>query len=131
MVPYTFAYAIILILLGIVLFGSAEERSPTALIPAFFGIAALIAAIIAAVKKDFRKHAMHVAALIALIGSAPLVMGLVRVFREDLAAGGMIITGVFSIGFLALCIRSFVQARKAAKTQSGKTAGTKDEEKQS
>ncbi|MCC5788933.1 MAG: hypothetical protein JJT75_04820 [Opitutales bacterium] len=131
MIPYTFAYAVILILLGVLLFGSSDERSMTALIPAFFGIAALVAGILAVAKPDFRKHAMHVAALVALIGSAPLIMGLVRVLRNDLATGGMIIMGIISIAFLVLCVRSFINARKAAKYQPKSEKGTDTEPKQS
>lgn len=122
MVPYTFAYAAILILLGVLLFGYADERSMTALLPVFFGVGALVAGILAVVKPDMRKHAMHLAALVALIGSAPLVMGIIRVLKNDLASGGMILMGIFSIAFLALCVRSFIQARKKASPEAaGKT----------
>ncbi|MCH8476127.1 MAG: hypothetical protein LAT55_12975 [Opitutales bacterium] len=129
MVPYTFAYAVILILLGVLLFGTSDDKSMTALIPTFFGIAALVAGILAVAKPDLRKHAMHIAAVVALIGSAPLIMGLVRVLKNDLATGGMILMGIISIAFLALCVRSFINARKAAKEQPQPPKGTEVETK--
>src|SRR5581483_1239793 len=47
----------------------AEHRSVTALIPAFFGLALVLLGLLA-FKEHLRKHVMHLAAMIGLIGLA-------------------------------------------------------------
>ena len=63
----TIIYAIALIILGIGGYVSTGMASITALIPTFFGIVVLILGILAK-KENIRKHVLHVAMLLALIG---------------------------------------------------------------
>lgn len=116
----TIGYGLILILLGLAAYFSSGGASVTALIPAFFGLPVLIAGLLAR-KENLLKHAMHAAAVLALLGFLGTVPGLVKVFT--LLGGGTVgrpsavivqaVMAVLSLIFLILCIRSFIQARKA------------------
>src|SRR5438034_230558 len=74
-------FGILLIVLGLGgFFGTGAEHG-TALIPAYFGTALLILGLLA-LKDSLRKHAMHVAAMVGLLG----VVG--ALFRRSRAAAG-------------------------------------------
>lgn len=94
----------------------ATPHSPTSLIPAGIGAILVLAGIASIVKPDARKHAMHAAAMASLLGS---IGGMIPVMLrnndpgEAAVVAGYLMT-VTSMTFLALCINSFVQARKAA-----------------
>jgi hypothetical protein len=70
MVRHTFSAAVLLILTGAVGYFASQTGSLTALIPVGFGAALLLTALIALKGPAFRKHAMHVAVVIGLIGFA-------------------------------------------------------------
>ena len=92
----------------------SESKSFTAFIPAGFGLLiALFGAI--AIKESARKHAMHGAALVGLLGLlGGFGMGVRKVLSEPgLAAYSQLFLGVVSLVFLIVCIRSFIAARKA------------------
>ena len=123
-------YGVILILLGVEgytntigLFNVTELHSPTALIPAGFGVALLLCGLLA-VKASIRMHVMHVAALVGLIGAigglgmaGPKLPALMR--GDDgikPAAVKMQITmGVICLAFLVMCVKSFINARRRRK----------------
>jgi peptide/nickel transport system permease protein len=116
-----FWFGILLILLGVVGYIASGAASITALIPAFLG-APVLAAGVLALNEARRKHAMHAAAALALLG----VLGTVRALTKlpALLSGGevarpaavvaQLVMLVLSAVFLALCIRSFIEARKKA-----------------
>ena len=92
-----------------------EGKSPTALIPAGFGAALFLCGAVVSSKPKWRKHVMHLAAAIGLIGAAGGFMPLMRSrFNFEMASA---VTGVLMIGicglFVILCVRSFVLARIA------------------
>src|SRR5688572_17450879 len=60
-------FGVLLSILGVVVYGLAEVKSITALIPTFFGIALILLGLLAR-KEAMRMHAMHVAALLGLFG---------------------------------------------------------------
>lgn len=114
----TIVYAVLLILLGVIGYAISGAVSFTALIPAFFGIVVLALGILA-VKGIGRKHVMHAASVlglvgfIATIGSAP---GLVTLASggEVERAGAVIsksIMSVLSLAYFIVCVLSFVIAR--------------------
>jgi FtsH-binding integral membrane protein len=118
-------FGTILVLLGVALGAYTyaalppERQSPTAFIPAIFGILLIICGVLARNDK-FRMHAMHVAALIGLVGC---VMPLWRAIGKlvsgadlNLAIGSQIAMGVICGLFVALCVRSFIAARRARKS---------------
>ena len=105
---------IILILWSVISYFISESKSFTAFIPAGFGLLIAISGLIG-IKEGARKHAMHVAALVGLLGIlGGFGMGLRKVFSEPgLAAYSQIFLGVVCLIFLITCIRSFIAARKA------------------
>ncbi len=122
--PYAIGTGLILIGLGAwgYLGASTDHPSPSTLIPAFFG-APLVLLGLLALKEHLRKHAMHAAATVGLLGVIGGVVGLIVVYnrtgslegRGAMASGGMILV---SAVFVALCVRSFIQARKARRSQA-------------
>ncbi len=112
----TLAFAGALVLLGLATWLGAGRTSVTAMIPSFFGIPLGLAGVIA-LRDEWRKHAMHVAAAIALIGAlgafsrALPALSLSEPIR--LATLSQLVMGTALLVYLALCIRSFIQARRA------------------
>jgi hypothetical protein len=99
-------------------FGAAHQ-SATALIPAYFGIALNIVGGLALLPK-FRMHAMHVAVVIALIGFCGAAGRLIAKPQAAGTVGGIsqIIMAVVTGIYVALCVRSFIAARRARQAQS-------------
>ena len=121
--PIAIGFGVTLTLLGIWAYAATDRASVTALIPAFFGLALVLLGRLAANDK-LRKHVMHAAALLGLVGvAAPLVM-LIRgiMTREDFAwdvrAIEQALMAVLCAAFLALCVKSFSDARRARKQAS-------------
>jgi hypothetical protein len=97
-------------------FAPPNQLSQTALIPAYMG-AALVLLGLLAFKASFLKHAMHLAAMIGLLGllaaGSRLIVALVRNGQID-GVGGASLSAMtlLSAVFVALCINSFIQARR-------------------
>jgi hypothetical protein len=102
-----------------------DRRSITALIPSFFGIAFVLLGLVA-FKEGMRKHAMHVASMLGLIG---FIFPTARAFpgwmtylqggaveRPEALAEQAIMAGICLV-FTALCVNSFIQARRARKRE--------------
>lgn len=106
--------------LGAGLFATAEGNAPTALIPSGFGVLLIICGVVAR-NESARKHAMHAAALLGLVGCAmPLVMIIRKWLRGEFdplsrAGGGQLAMSVLCGIFVVLCVKSFIDARKARK----------------
>jgi hypothetical protein len=111
-------FGVLLSLLGGGLYFFSETRSPTALIPSFFGIALIVAGIVASNEK-LRMHAMHFAALLGLVGFAfpayRVITGLIEGKEFGLAMGGQAAMSALCAVFLALCVKSFIDVRVARK----------------
>ncbi len=117
-------FGVLLSILGGVLFGLSdpEHRSVTALIPTFFGVPLILLGVVARQEK-LRMHAMHGAALLALIGlfvpAYRALRGLVNGTGFTLAISGQIIMALLCAAFLFLCIQSFIAARRARQVRQG------------
>lgn len=122
----------LLVLVGVVGYGTSEVQPPpvTALIPAFIGGALAVCGLLA-FKDNLRKHVMHLAAVIGLVGFVGGFMPLVR----QIAKGGdfdptkkSAIAGELTIlvcaVFVGMCVNSFIQAKKARKAKEAAEAGT-------
>ena len=99
-----------------------KGKSPTALIPAFFGFPLLIMGTIGLID-SMRKHAMHVAAAVALLGTVGGLANGVRslMSESDTAATKAtfsLILGALCLVFLVAAINSFRAARKSREMAS-------------
>jgi len=119
----TIVYGTILFLLGITGYFATGQQSETALIPSFFGLLIIIAGTLAQ-KESRRKHFMHLAAALALVGFLGSVRGLRGFFTliggGDVERPGAVISqtimAVLSLIFVLLCVKSFIDARKNKQT---------------
>ncbi|WP_437951947.1 hypothetical protein WME98_15210 [Sorangium sp. So ce296] len=114
----TIGYGALLTALGVG--GFAATRAPTALIPAGFGVVSIGLGVLARQEK-YRMHAMHASALVGVLGVVGSARGLSQL--PALLSGGDVerpaaviaqsLMAVLSAGYVALCVRSFVAARRA------------------
>jgi hypothetical protein len=120
MPKYALVFGSVLVLLGIGGFAGTGARSVTALIPAFAGVLFLILGIIAQKgSSQARRHAMHGAVILALLGFAGAGRGLVGL--AILLGGGNVQRPVAVVmqsamalvcaAFFGLGMRSFLSAR--------------------
>lgn len=120
MLKLTFIISLLLILLGLIAYfglATAEDRSVTALIPAFFGVSILFCGLVALKEGLIHRIAMHVVMLLALLGFlAPLgrliPTSIKNGFTLNAASGSMIIMAVLCLYLLASGFYSFVAARR-------------------
>ena len=113
----TTALGVVLIVLGLGGYVLTGAVSLTALIPAAFGVA-LVAAGVVARNERARKHAMHAAVLVALLGFLGSFRGLLQIgallegtAARPAAVASQSVMAVLTLGYLVLAIRSFIQAR--------------------
>src|SRR5688500_15726888 len=98
----------------------ADARSVTALIPAFIGLPLLALGLIAEAKPASRKHTMHAAAALGTLGFLGTIGGLVKAIQwmggtvpgRPAAVRVQAIMAVMCAIFVALCVRSFIAARR-------------------
>lgn len=122
MAKISIACGLVLIGLGLGGYFGTGMTSWTALIPAYFGIAiALLGAL--ALNDAYRMHAMHGAVLLGLIGFVAAGYRVVKVaiagnIELPVAFALQLAMSLICAVFVALCVRSFIQARKARKSAS-------------
>ncbi|HEY5792401.1 MAG TPA: hypothetical protein VIS74_03825 [Chthoniobacterales bacterium] len=114
-------FGALLDLLGAYGFVSTGGTHYTSLIPSAFGTLLILCGLLALALPSARKHFMHAAATVGLLGTlGGLGMGLPKL--SALLAGAaarpsavvlQILMGVISLVFVALCVRSFILARRA------------------
>lgn len=120
MAKISFLFGALLIALGGASYLASEPKAVTALIPSFFGVIMLILGWIASRSAAANKHAMHVAAVLNLLGAgAGLYRGIPNIIKymggdstawlKAISQGGM---GLLCLVFLVLCIRSFINVRR-------------------
>ncbi|MEO8376980.1 MAG: hypothetical protein ABI579_04855, partial [Candidatus Sumerlaeota bacterium] len=105
-------------------YGTGSEH-PTALIPTAIGIVFVVLGLLAR-KNNLRKHVMHAAAALALLTIIATFGGIIATARrfsgvemtpsQAHAAFAKAATCVLTICYLGLCIRSFIQVRRARKS---------------
>lgn len=111
---------LLLIIAGFLSYLLAGATSLTALIPACLGGLLALCGYIGQRHEGARRHAMHAAAVVALLGFLGTFSGVVSFFV--LLGGGFVLrpfavtmqalTAVLCAIFLLLAVRSFVQARR-------------------
>ncbi len=116
MASTTRTFGIVLILLGVASYVLTGRTSVTALIPAIFGAAFVILALVA--RSDAaRKHAMHAAVVLALLA----LLGTLGRLVPAIAGGNLtrpavlaqLAMSVLLIIYITLAVRSFKEARRA------------------
>jgi hypothetical protein len=123
----TLITAVLLIIVGIVGYAGQDPNpdtgkvSITAMIPAFIGAVIGVCGLLAFNDK-IRKHAMHLAAIVGLLGFFGGFMPLQRQYKltgnidptKPSATSGLLMVLICAI-FVGMCVNSFIQARKARK----------------
>ncbi|MDD5198289.1 MAG: hypothetical protein PHC88_00670 [Terrimicrobiaceae bacterium] len=119
-------FGLLLAALGAGSFAATGGTHPTALIPAAFGAVLVLCGIAGAVAPKLRMHVMHVAALAGLLGTAGgLGMSLPKLHAlltggpvaRPLAVWMQLAMGLICLVFLALCVKSFIDARSVRNFQ--------------
>jgi hypothetical protein len=118
----TIGFGAALVLIGLVGFFGTGSQSPTALIPAAFGFVLIALGMIARNEK-LRKHAMHGAAVIGLLGFFGSASGIIQVLamlqgetvERPEAAIARSIMAIVCLAFVALTVKSFINARAVKK----------------
>jgi hypothetical protein len=107
---------ILLVVVGLGSYYLTGRTSVTALIPAFFGVIFIVLALIARAETA-RKHAMHAAVALALVGFLGTVSRLGPAFSEGQvmrpAVMAQLITAALLVAYVALGVKSFIEARRA------------------
>ena len=110
----------LLIIIGIIGYGWGLYQgaaSPTALIPAVFGVILMFLGHAAAARENLRKHLMHAALLVALIGFIAAVFSVFRKGLPETVSSGFwaqVTMAIICLSFVVLGIRSFIDARRGA-----------------
>lgn len=121
MPPASIAFGVILIVLGAGFYVGTGSASMTALIPSFVGIVFVLLGVVG-LKEGLRKHAMHAAAALALVGFiGTAAMGFPKLVKHlsgteierPVAAIEQSVMSVLCLLFVILCVRSFIAARRA------------------
>ena len=114
---------ILLILVGIAGYAIGvvnDNASLTAMIPAAFGLLLLILGFVAKSRENLRKHLMHAAVLVGLLGfiipTARLVSGWSKLSVSP-AVLSQALMGLICLFFVILSIQSFVNARRNRTTE--------------
>ena len=117
--------AVCLILLGVGGYFGTGRQSPTALIPAFFGVPMAVLAFFAQRSAGkARMHLMHVVVLLALLGvfgSADGLLGVVKLIggteiERPTAAVAKAIMALLCAALAIFSIKSFIDARRKPAT---------------
>lgn len=119
----------ILILLGLAGFGYAVSTLPagepvtkvlTALIPAVLGLILAGLGLLAKSKENLRKHVMHAAVLVGLLGFVATVSSVLKLgalfagtAERPLAVVSQFVTAIVCLAFVALSVKSFIDARRS------------------
>jgi hypothetical protein len=114
-------FGILMVLLGVagwVAAGATAAAKTALIIPSAFGGVLILCGLIGAKFPGANKHVMHVAALVALLGTVGgFMMAIKGLLGEPhwlkIVTQGSL--GVLCLVFLVLCVRSFIQARVARK----------------
>ncbi len=124
--PITIGLGGLFVILGFGFFfaSGAEAKHATALIPAGFGVVFLILGFLAR-QERLRKHVMHAAAALGLIGfligAVRGTMAAVKLAQGEqaspLALAELWIFAVACLVFVGLCVKSFIDARRRRREQ--------------
>jgi hypothetical protein len=116
----TIVTGVLLIIVGAVGYVGTGSEHPTALIPAGFGLAITICGFLAKAPERLKLW-MHIAVTLGLLGFLGTVMGIVKVVRmtagqvierPEAAEAQAVMAFICGI-FVAMCVNSFIKARRS------------------
>ena len=119
MPTYTLIFGSALVLLGLGGFLATGARAPTALIPVFLGLPLVVLAVVGLKGSErARRHSMHAAVLLALLGFVGSAQGLIGLtlllaggdVKRPAAAVMQSAMALVCLVFIALGVRSFLSA---------------------
>lgn len=117
MVSTTRLFGIVLVLLGVVSYVATGRTSLTAMIPAFVGITFVTLARVASYGDRLRKHMMHAAVALGLVGA---IAALARAVPAALngqsgrpAVVAQLLMAILLLVYVALGVQSFIEARRS------------------
>jgi len=110
-----------LVIIGVVAYLGSGAASVTALVPSVLGAILAALGLVATARPGARRHAMHAAAAVALLGFLGSLQGVPAFFEllggavveRPWAAAAQALTAVLSAVFVAAAVSSFVRARRA------------------
>jgi len=114
-----------LAVLGVVGYVATGSEHPTALIATGFGVVFIILGVLARQDK-LRRHVMHAAAMLGLVGFlVPAIRGVPNLVRmiaghEVPLPNAAVLQSLMALAclvFVGLCIRSFIEARRARRAR--------------
>jgi hypothetical protein len=115
----TIGFGVVLVILGLGGYFGTDRISPTALIPAAFGLLLIIFGAMARDEKR-RKLAMHIAVTVGLLGFLGTAMALVDL--PTVISGGTVarpaaviaksIMAILMAVYVGMCVKSFIDARR-------------------
>jgi fluoride ion exporter CrcB/FEX len=115
-------FGILLILIGLIgyVYGTMNgNASLTALIPAAFGLILVILGFIGKSKENLRKHVMHGAVLIGLLGFLATISSFFKIpallsgtAERPSAVVAQAAMALICLVFIILCVKSFIDARR-------------------
>jgi hypothetical protein len=118
----TLVLGVILIILGGVCYLGTDLVSWTALIPAIFGVVFMVLGLLGG-KENLRKHAMHAAAAVGVLGVigglVMVVQGLVGGITRPVAFWESAALAALCAVFVLLCVKSFIDARRRRSERAG------------
>lgn len=130
----TFVFGACLVVLGLVGYFASGRASWTALIPAIAGAIFLMLGAVA-LNPRYRRHAMHAAAALAVLGLVATLRGVIKVFQmysgteieRPQAAISQAIMAALCLVFVSFAVRSFVMARRQRPGQGFEPTSTQRE----
>ncbi len=125
MAKMTIGIGCVLIMLGVGSFFGTGREHMTALIPAGFGLPLVLLGV-AALNDRRRKHAMHAAVVVGLLGFIGAARGFSQVpailsgdeVERPIAVAVQIAMSLVCLAFVVSCVVSFIKARRAEKIDS-------------
>lgn len=122
MAKVTLVFAVALIALGLIGYIGTGSAHPTALIPAVLGVLlGIFGALAISPNEGRRKLFMHINVTLGLLGFLGTVMGLIQWFqmlagataKNPPATESKAAMALICLIYVALCVRSFIAARRA------------------